>query len=114
MAVACKTVVVAGDIAEIEHGLCGLVNDEPVAQAEGPFRLVETDCYAGVLRREMLLPVTQRQRRLIESEFRGGDKRRMPCLLTVEVPSCPYRHVTALLVWTAIREEDVFVQRVTR
>ncbi len=69
MGIVTEAVVVAGGIMQIEHGLGGLVDGEPVAEVELPFRLIEFRVKAVCHSVEILLPVTEGQRGIIESEL---------------------------------------------
>ena len=72
MGIVTESVIVAGGIMQIEHGLGGLVDGEPVAEVYLPFGLIEFRVETVCLRVEILLKITEGQRGTIESELWRG------------------------------------------
>ena len=97
MGIVIKAVVVAGGIVQIEHGLRGLADGEPVAEVYLELWLIKR--YGSTIRLciEILLIVTDCQRGAVEAKLgRNGEC----CIITlelVEVTAGPHRYFCPLL-----------------
>ena len=103
-----KAVVVAGGIVQIEHRLRGLVDGEPVAEVYLPFRVVAFRGEAVCLCVEVLLPVTEGQRGVVETELGRGCQRGVVTLELVEIAVGPDGDLRSLLIQTAKVQTHIF------
>ena len=113
MGIVVEAVVVAGGIVQIEHGLRGLVDGEPVAEIYLPFGFVKFRSDTVCLSIEALLPITKCQCGTIEAKLGRGCQRGAVTLKLVEVTVSPNGNLRSLLIQTAKVQTHVLIVAVS-
>ena len=101
MGVVGKSVVVARSVVQVEHGLRGLADGEPVAEVYLELWLIKRHGSTIRLCIELLLKVTEGQRWLIEAELGRSSQRCMVALEFIEVAARPNGNLRSLLIQTS-------------
>ena len=92
-----EAVVVAGGIVQIEHGLRGLADGEPVAEVYLELWLIKRHGSTIRLCIEILLIVTECQRGAVEAKLGRSSECCIVTLELVEVAAGPHRYLCPLL-----------------